>query len=54
LNASWNFNKVLGFRITASFESRLAGMNSDPRPKTKRSKEFRFGARRRARLPMTN
>jgi hypothetical protein len=38
----------------ASLGSRLAGTNSDPRPKTKRSNEFRFGARRRARLLMTN
>jgi RNA polymerase sigma-70 factor, ECF subfamily len=50
LSASWNLNKVLGFRMTASLGNRLAGTNSDPRPKTKRSNEFRFGARRRARL----
>jgi hypothetical protein len=54
LSASWNFNKVLGFRTTASLGIRLAGTNSDPRPKTKRSNEFRFGARRRARLLMSN
>jgi len=54
LSASWNLNKVLGFRITASLGRRLAGTNSDPRAKTKRSNEFRFGARRRARLLMTN
>jgi len=29
-------------------------MNSDARPKTKRSSEFRFGARRRARPLMSN
>src|SRR5712691_1318647 len=33
---------------------RLGGTNSDPRLKTKRSYEFRFGARRRARLLMSN
>jgi hypothetical protein len=54
LSASWNLNKVLGFRMTASLGNRLAGTNSDPRPKTKRSNEFRFGARRRARLSMTS
>jgi hypothetical protein len=48
LEASWNLNKVLGFRMTASLGIRLAGTNSDPRPKTKRSNAFRFGARRRA------
>ena len=40
--------------MTASLGIRLAGTNSDPRPKTKRSNEFRFGARRRARLLMSN
>src|SRR5450756_2378582 len=30
------------------------GTNSDPRPRRKRSNEFRFGARRRARLLMSN
>ena len=40
--------------MTASLGIRLAGMNSDPRPKTQRSNEFRFGARRRARLLMIN
>src|SRR5499425_1903364 len=40
--------------MTASLGNRLAGMNSDRRPKTKRSNEFRFGARRRPRLLMTN
>jgi hypothetical protein len=54
LSASWNLNKVPGFRMTASLENRLAGTNSDPRPKTERSNEFRFGARCRARLLMTN
>ena len=54
LSASWNLNKVLGFRMIASLGIRLAGTNSDPRPKTKRSNELRFGARRRARLLMTN
>src|SRR5712671_1626628 len=54
LRASWNLNKVLGFRMIASLWIRLAGTNRDPRPKTKRSNEFRFGARRRARLLMTN
>jgi hypothetical protein len=54
VSASWNLNKVLGFRMTASLENRLAGTNSDPRPKTKRSNEFKFGARRRARLLMIN
>jgi hypothetical protein len=54
LSAAWNLSKVLGFRMTASFGIRLAGPNSDPRPKTKRSNEFRFGARRRARLLMSN
>src|SRR5262249_39763823 len=54
LSASWNLNKVLGFRTTASLENRFAGTNSDPRPKMKRSNEFRFGARRRARLLMIN
>src|SRR5262249_57826405 len=54
LNATWNLNKVLGFRTTASLENRFAGTNSDPRPKTNRSNEFRFGARRRARLLMIN
>jgi hypothetical protein len=52
--AAWNLNKVLGFRMTASLGIRLAGTNSDPRPRRKRSKEFRFGARRRARLLMSN
>src|SRR5262245_9485976 len=42
LSASWNRNKVLGFRTTATLRSRLAGTNSDARPKTKRSNEFRF------------
>jgi hypothetical protein len=37
LSASWNLNKVLGFRMTASLGVRLAGTNSDPKPKTKRS-----------------
>jgi hypothetical protein len=45
---------VLGFRMTASLGIRLAGTNSDPRPKTKRSNEFRFGARRNERLLMSN
>jgi hypothetical protein len=54
LSASWNLNKVLGFSMTASLGIRLAGTNSDPRPKTKRSNEFRFGARCRTRLLMTN
>jgi hypothetical protein len=54
LSASWNLNKVLGFRMTASLGIRPAGTNSDPRPKTTRSNEFKFGARRRARLLMTN
>jgi hypothetical protein len=54
LSASWKLNKVLGFRMTASLGSRLAGTNSDPRPKTKRSNELRFGARRRVRLLITN
>jgi hypothetical protein len=40
--------------MTASLAIRLAGTNSDQRPKTKRSNELRFGARRRARLLMTN
>ena len=53
-SSMWNFNKVLGFRMTASSGIRLAGTNSDSRPKTKRSNEFRFGARRRARLPISN
>ena len=48
------FQQGSGLQVTASFESRLAGTNSDPRPKTKRSKESRFGARRRPRLLMTN
>jgi hypothetical protein len=39
LECSWNFNKVLGFRITASLGIRLVGTNSDPRPKMKRSNE---------------
>src|SRR5262249_43650967 len=43
-----------GLQMTASLGSRLAGTNSDPKPKTKRSNEFRFGARRRPRLLMTN
>jgi hypothetical protein len=33
LRASWNLNRVLGFRMTASLGSRLAGTNNDPRPK---------------------
>jgi hypothetical protein len=37
LSASWNLNKVLGFRMTASLGIRLTGTNSDPTPKTKRS-----------------
>ena len=41
----------LGFRMTASL---LPERYSDPTPKTKRSNEFRFGARRRARLLMSN
>jgi hypothetical protein len=54
LSASWNLNKVLGFRMTASLGSRLGGTNRDPRPRRKRSNEFRFGARSRARLLMSN
>src|SRR5258707_11839441 len=54
LSASWNLNKVLGFRMTASLGIRLGGTNSDPRPRRERSNEFRFGARRRARLLMSN
>jgi hypothetical protein len=54
LSASWNRNKVLGFRTTASLGSRPAGTNSDPKPKTTRSNDFRFGARCRERLLMSN
>src|SRR5450759_390681 len=54
LSASWNLNKVLGFRMTASLGMRLGGTNSDPRPSRRRANEFRFGARRRARLLMSN
>src|SRR5258707_9149323 len=54
LSASWNLNKVLGFRMTASLGIRLGVTNNDPRPRTKRSNEFRFGARRRERLLMSN
>jgi hypothetical protein len=46
--------KVPGFRMTASLGIRLGDTNSDPRPRRKRSNEFRFGARRRARLLMSN
>jgi len=49
-----NLNKVLGFRMTASLGIRLGGTNSVPRPSRRRSNEFRFGARRRARLLMSN
>ena len=49
LSASWNLN-----RMTASLGSLLAGTNSDPRRKMKRSNEFKFGARLRARRLMTN
>jgi len=45
---SWNLNKVPGYRITTILGIRLARTNSDPRPKTKRSNEFRFGAHCRA------
>jgi hypothetical protein len=54
LSAAWNLNKVLGFKMTASLAIRLGGTNSDPRPRTRRSNELRFGARRRARLLMSN
>src|ERR1019366_9318240 len=47
-------SELLGFRMTASLGIRLGGTNSDPRPRRKRSNEFRFGARRRARLLMSN
>src|ERR1700704_5377382 len=40
--------------MTASLGIGLGGTNSDPRPRRRRSNEFRFGARRRARLLMTN
>src|SRR5437016_1981172 len=40
--------------MSASLGIRLAGTNSDPRPRKRRSNEFRFCARRRARLLMTN
>src|ERR1700704_5742785 len=40
--------------MTASLGIGLGGTNSDPRPRRKRSNECRFGARRRARLLMTN
>src|SRR5713101_8157096 len=40
--------------MTASLGIRLGGTNSDPRPRRRRSNEFRFGARRRARLLMSN
>ena len=33
LSASWNLNRVLGFSMTASLGSRLAGTNSDPSQK---------------------
>ena len=52
--ASWNLNKVLGFSMTASLGIRLAGTNSDPRSRRRRSNEFWCGARRRARLLMSN
>ena len=42
----WNLNKVLGFRMAASLGIRLGGTNSDPRPRRRRSNEFRFGASR--------
>jgi hypothetical protein len=45
---------VLGFKMTASLGILLAGTNSDLRLRRKRSDEFRFGARRRARLLMSN
>jgi hypothetical protein len=51
--ASWNLNKVLGFRMTASLGIRLGGTNSNPIPRRRRSDEFRLGARRRARLLMS-
>ena len=54
LSAAWNLNKVLGFRMTARLGIRLGDTNSDPRPRSKRSNESRFGARRRARLLMSN
>ena len=54
LSASWNLNKVLGFRMIASLGILLGGTNSDPRPRRRRSDEFRFGARRRARLLMSS
>src|ERR1700682_4443925 len=40
--------------MTASLGSRRGGTNSDPRPRRRRSDEFRFGARRRARLLMSS
>jgi hypothetical protein len=54
LSASWNLNKVLGFRMTASLGIRLGGTNSNPIPRRRRSDEFRLGARRRARLLMSS
>src|SRR5947208_919201 len=54
VSASWNLNRVLGFKMTVSLGIRLDGTNSDPRPRRKRSNEFRFGARRRARRLMSN
>jgi len=54
LSASWNLNKVRGFRMTASLGIRLGGTNSDPMPRSRGSEEFRFGARRRARLLMSS
>jgi hypothetical protein len=40
--------------MTASLGIRLVGTSSDPRPRRRRSSEFRFGARRPARLLMSN
>jgi hypothetical protein len=52
LEASWNLNKVLGLRTTTSKPARRNEQRS--KTKTKRLNEFRFGARRRAQLLMTN
>src|SRR5882672_9509919 len=43
-----------GLQDDRKLRDSACGTNSDPRPKTKRSNEFRFGARRRARLLMSN